>query len=141
TLEEVMGDLHASVLGTAVMASATSWMVLHLVLGDDPLFHVPGYRLVSPVELIFYLVLGLAGGLGSVVFVKLLLWLRKKFALLPRWSVWCQPVAGGLAVGIMGYFMPDVMGVGYDYIDKVLNGDVVLHIVVLLAVLKIAATA
>src|SRR5690348_12021602 len=46
SLEEIMGDLHASVLGTAVLSSATSWMVLHLVLGDDPLFHVPGYRLV-----------------------------------------------------------------------------------------------
>jgi CIC family chloride channel protein len=141
TLEEVMGDLHASVLGTAVLASATSWMVLHFLLGDDPLFHVPAYRLVDPAELICYIALGLVGGLASVAFVKLLLWLRKTFALLPRWSVWCQPAVGGLVVGIMGYFMPDVMGVGYDYIDKALNGDVVLKIVVLLAILKIVATA
>ena len=38
SLEEIMGDLHATVLGTAVVSSATSWMVLHLVLGDDPCF-------------------------------------------------------------------------------------------------------
>jgi CIC family chloride channel protein len=37
TLEEIMGDLHAAVLGSVVLSSATSWMVLHLVLGDDPL--------------------------------------------------------------------------------------------------------
>ena len=63
------------------------------------------------------------------------------FALLPRWSVWFQPAVGGLVVGVMGYFLPDVMGVGYDYIDKVLNGDVVVKIVILLAILKIVATA
>src|SRR5579872_6779244 len=73
SLEEIMGDLHASVLGTAVLASATSWMVLHLILGDDPLFHVSGYRLVHPVEFAVYAVLGVVGGLGSVAFVKLLL--------------------------------------------------------------------
>lgn len=141
SLEEIMGDLHASVLGTAVLASATSWMVLHLVLGDDALFHVSGYRLVHPVELGVYAVLGLVGGLGSVAFVKLLLWLRELFASFPKWSVWFQPVAGGLTVGLLGYFYPDVMGVGYSYVDKILNGDVVLKLVVLLAVLKIVATA
>ena len=141
SLEEIMGDLHASVLGTAVLSSATSWMVLHLVLGDDPLFHVSGYRLVHPVEFLVYAVLGLVGGLGSVAFVKLLLGLRQRFMRLPRWSVWCQPVAGGLTVGILGYFFPDVMGVGYAFVDKILNGDVVLKLVMLLAVLKIVATA
>ena len=141
SLEEIMGDLHASVLGTAVLASATSWMVLHLVLGDDPLFHVAGYRLVHPSELAVYAVLGVVGGLGSVAFVKLLLWLRELFATFPKWSVWFQPVAGGLTVGLLGYFFPDVMGVGYTYVDKILNGDVVLKLVVLLAILKIVATA
>jgi CIC family chloride channel protein len=141
SLVEIIGDLHASVLGTAVLSSATSWMVLHLVLGDDPLFHVSGYRLVHPVEFLVYAVLGLVGGLGSVAFVKLLLGLRQRFMRLPRWSVWCQPVAGGLTVGMLGYFFPDVMGVGYAFVDKILNGDVVLKLVMLLAVLKIVATA
>jgi CIC family chloride channel protein len=141
SLEEIMGDLHAPVLGTAVVSSATSWMVLHLVLGDDPLFHVPGYRLVHPVEFAVYAVLGVVGGLGSVAFVKLLLFLRQWFVRKPPWTVWFQPVAGGLAVGIMGYFVPEVMGVGYSFVDKILNGDVVLKLVVLLAVLKIFATA
>jgi CIC family chloride channel protein len=141
SLEEIMGDLHASVLGTAVLSSATSWMVLHLVLGDDPLFHVSGYRLVHPVEFVVYAALGVVGGLGSVAFVKLLLGLRQRFMRLPKWSVWFQPVAGGLTVGILGYFFPDVMGVGYAFVDKILNGDVVLKLVVALAVLKIVATA
>jgi CIC family chloride channel protein len=141
TLEEIMGDLHATVLGAAVLASATSWMVLHLVLGDEPLFHVSGYRLLNPWELAVYAVLGVVGGLGSVVFVKLILWLRALFARLPKATVWLQPVVGGLVVGLIGYFVPDVMGVGYNYVEKVLNGDVVVKMVVLLGILKIVATA
>jgi CIC family chloride channel protein len=141
TLEEIMGDLHATVLGTAVLSSAASWMVLHYFLGDDPLFHVPAYRLVHPSELAIYAVLGVVGGLGSVVFVKLLLGMRERFLRLPASTVWIHPVVGGLTVGLLGYFFPDVMGVGYDFVDRVLNGDAVLKMVVLLGVLKIVATA
>src|SRR5271167_1413552 len=115
SLEEIMGDLHASVLGSVVLSSATSWMVLHLVLGDDPLFHVAGYRLVHPVEFAVYAVLGVVGGLGSVAFVKLLLRLRAWFATWPKSTVWFQPVIGGVTVGLIGYFVPEVMGVGYNY--------------------------
>ena len=141
TLEEIMGDLHATVLGTAVLSSAASWMVLHYFLGDDPLFHVPAYRLVHPAELAVYAVLGIVGGLASVVFVKLLLGMRARFLRLPAKTVWLHPVVGGLTVGLLGYFFPDVMGVGYSFVDRVLNGDAVLKVVVLLGILKIVATA
>ena len=141
SLEEIMGDLHATVLGSVVLSSATSWMVLHLVLGDEPLFHVPAYHLVNPLELAVYAVLGVVGGLGSVCFVKLLLATRARFMRMPKRTAWLQPVAGGLLVGIMGYFVPEVMGVGYNYVERVLNGDMLLSLVALLAVLKIVATA
>ncbi|MFL5598276.1 MAG: chloride channel protein, partial [Gemmatimonadaceae bacterium] len=141
TLEEIMGDLHAPVLGSVVLASATAWMVLHLVLGDSPLFHVAGYNLVSPGELGIYIILGVVGGFASVAFVKLLLWLRARFARLPISSLWIQPVVGGLTVGLFGFFVPQVLGVGYDQVERVLNGDVVLKTVALLALLKIVATS
>jgi CIC family chloride channel protein len=141
SLEEIMGDLNAAVLGSVVLSSATSWIVLHLVLGDDPLFQVAGYRLVHPGEFGAYGALGVVGGLGSVCFVKLLLRLRAWFMRLPRSTVWIQPVAGGLMVGLMGYFVPEVLGVGYNHVERVLNGDIVLKLVVLFAVLKIVATA
>src|SRR5882724_1287481 len=92
-LEEVVGDLHAPVLGSVVLASATSWAVLRLLLGNDPLFKVPQYQLVSPVELFIYAVLGLLGGLLSAAFTKSLLKLRDRFLRLPRKTVWFQPVA------------------------------------------------
>src|ERR1700674_927248 len=48
SLEEIMGDLHAPVMGAVVLASATAWMVLHVFLGNHPLFAVPQYQLVHP---------------------------------------------------------------------------------------------
>ena len=141
SLEEILGDLHATVLGSVVLSAATSWVVLHLVLGDDPLFHVAGYQLVNPAEFGVYAVLGVIGGLGSVCFVKLLLNLRQWFMRLPKSTAWFQPVAGGLTVGILGYFVPEVLGVGYNNVEKVLNGNIVIKLVVLFALLKIVATA
>jgi chloride channel protein, CIC family len=140
-LEEIMGDMHAPILGSVVLSSTTSWMVLHLVLGDEPLFHVAAYQLVSPSELGVYAVLGVVGGLGAVAFVKLLLALRRRFKVLPRATLWIQPMVGGLTVGLLGYFVPQVLGVGYDQVERVLSGDVILSMVATLAVLKIVATA
>src|ERR1700745_1589522 len=65
SLEEITGDLHAPILGSVVLASATSWVVLRLLLGNHPLFHVPQYELAHPLEFGIYAVLGVAGGLVS----------------------------------------------------------------------------
>jgi CIC family chloride channel protein len=140
-LEEVVSDLHAPVLGSVVLASATSWGVLRLLLGNDPLFKVPQYQLINYWELILYVILGVAGGLVSVAFTQLLLRLRKWFQKQPRKTVWFQPLAGGLLVGAMGWFVPQVMGVGYRYVGDALNDHLAVKLMVLLLVLKLIATA
>jgi chloride channel protein, CIC family len=141
TLEEVMGDMHAPVLGSIVLGSATSWMVLHLLLGDEPLFHVPAYQLVHPVEFVCYAVLGVVGGLVSVAFTKLLLWQRQRFLAMPQWSQWFLPGVGGLTVGILGWFVPGVLGVGYSFVGDALNGQILFGTMALLVLLKVIATA
>jgi CIC family chloride channel protein len=138
-LEEVVGDLHAPVLGSVVLASATSWAVLRLLLGNNPLFQVPQYELVHPLEFGIYAVLGVAGGFLSVAFTKLLLGMRKRFLLLPRSTRWWHPVVGGLLVGVMGWFVPQVLGVGYSYVGQALDGTMALRLMVLLVVLKLFA--
>src|SRR5262249_1080338 len=138
-LEEVMGDLHAPVLGSVVLASATSWAVLRLLLGNDPLFKVPQYQLVSPAEFAVYALLGVLGGLVSVAFTKRLLNLRARFLRLPRKTLWFQPVVGGLAVGTMGWFVPQVLGVGYSHVGQVLNGGMAVQLMLLLLLLKFFA--
>ena len=141
TLEEVVGDLHAPVLGSVVLASATSWAMLRLLLGNDPLFRVPQYQLVHPGEFGIYAVLGVAGGFVSVAFVKLLVWMRARFLRFPKKTVWFQPVAGGLTIGLMGWFVPQILGVGYKHVGEVLNGRFALKLMILLLVLKLFAVA
>ena len=138
-LEEVVGDLHAPVLGSVVLASATSWAMLRLLLGNDPLFKVPQYQLVHPLEFGVYAILGVLGGLVSVAFTKLLLGLRSRFLRFPRKTVWFQPVAGGVCVGIMGWFVPQILGVGYKHVGDALNGGMALKLMALLLVLKFFA--
>jgi CIC family chloride channel protein len=140
-LEEVVGDLHAPVLGSVVLASATSWAVLRLLLGNDPLFHVPQYQVVHPVEFLLYLALGVAGGLISAAFTQLLLRMRARFLRLPKKTVWYQPLAGGVLVGVMGWFVPQLMGVGYAYVGDVLNGGMALKLMLLLLAMKLVAVA
>jgi CIC family chloride channel protein len=141
SLEEIMGDLHAPLLGSVVLSAATSWVVLHLFLGDEPLFHVPAYHLTHPGEFAAYAFLGLAGGLVSVAFTKLTLYWRLQCRRLPAWTIWFQPALGGLLVGVLAIFVPDVLGVGYEFVGHVLSGNFVLKTVVLLVVLKLVATA
>ena len=140
-LEEVVGDLHAPVLGSVVLASATSWAVLRLLLGNHPLFEVPQYQLVNPAEFVLYAVLGVAGGLVSVAFTRMLLVLREEFLAAPRKTVWFQPVAGGLLVGLIGWFVPQNLGVGYKYVGDALNGYMVWKVMALLLVLKLVSVA
>jgi chloride channel protein, CIC family len=140
-LEEVVGDLHAPVLGSAVIASGTAWVVLHSLLGSEPLFHVPEYQLLHPLEFFLYAILGAAGGLCSVVFVKLTLAMRARFLQLPSRTRWLQPAAGGLTVGLLALWSPQVLGVGYDYVGQVLNGEIAIRFVISLLFLKLFATA
>jgi chloride channel protein, CIC family len=51
-LEEIIGDLNAAVLGSTVVASIASVVVMRAILGNEPLFHVPAYHLVHPAELV-----------------------------------------------------------------------------------------
>jgi CIC family chloride channel protein len=139
SLEEIVGDLHAPVIGAVVLASATSWVVLRLLLGNNPLFKVPQYRLVHPLELAIYAVLGVAGGLVSVTFTRLLLGMRERFLRFPKSTLWFQPLTGGVLVGLMGWFVPQVLGVGYGYVGDVLNGQMAVKLMVLLVVLKLLA--
>ena len=141
TLEEILADLHARVVGSVVIGACTSWIVLRLILGDEPLFHVPAYQLVHPLEFLIYALLGLLGGLVSTAFVKLLLWQRAAFLKArSRWQPF-TPAMGGLVVGLLALAAPGVLGVGYNLVSDALNGQMALKMMLLLLVLKLVATS
>src|SRR3984885_4701765 len=138
-LEEIVGDLNAPVLGSVVLATATSWLVLKLFLGNNPLFEVPQYQLVHPVEFLLYAVLGVVGGFVSVVFTKMLLKMRERFRLFPTWTRWFQPAAGGLVAGLIAWRVPQVLGVGYGYVGDALNNKMALELMAMLVLFKLVA--
>jgi CIC family chloride channel protein len=139
-LEEIIGDMNAAMIGSTVVASVTAVIVERAILGNEPLFHVPAYNLVHPAELVAYAVLGVVGGLVSLIFCKGLLALRALFLRMPPRTKWFQPAIGGVAIGLLLIVAPQIMGVGYEYVDQALNGGLVFRTLALLCFLKLGAT-
>ncbi len=139
-LEEIIGDMNAPLLGSAVVASVSSVIVERSILGNQPLFHVPTYTLVHPAELLAYAALGVVGGIVSLVFCKSLLGLRALFLRMPQRTKMFQPAIGGAVIGGLLLFAPQVMGVGYEHVDEALNGGLALKALALLCFLKLVAT-
>ncbi len=139
-LEEIIGDMNATLIGSTVVASVTAVIVERSILGDETLFRVPAYHLANPAELTGYALLGVIGGIVSLMFCKGLLRARSFFLRLPPWTEIAQPVIGGLIIGIVLIFVPQVMGVGYEYVDQALDGAMPLRMLVLLCVAKLGAT-
>jgi CIC family chloride channel protein len=140
-IEEVVGSWRAGALGAIVMAAVSATVVEQWFLGGEPLFQVPTYRLVHPGELGAYAVLGVAGGLVALCFVRLVLFLRPRARQLPRWTWVLQPAIAGAIVGTIGIWFPQVMGAGYEYVDGALHGQYTWQVLVALAFLKVLATA
>jgi CIC family chloride channel protein len=139
-LEEIIGDMNASLIGSTVVASVAAVIVERSILGNEPLFHVPTYRLVHPAELIAYAGLGVAGGIVSLAFCKGLLAARALFRRLPERTRILQPAIGGLIIGGVLLYSPAIMGVGYEYVDQALNGGLLLKTMAILCFLKLGAT-
>jgi CIC family chloride channel protein len=139
-LEEIVGDMNAPLIGSAVLASVSAVIVERSVLGNSPIFNVPQYRLSNPAELFAYVALGIAGGIVSLVFCKGLLYTRQFFLQLPMRSRLYQPALGGLLIGVILIFFPQVLGVGYEYVNQALNGGLLLRTMLLLCLMKLVAT-
>jgi chloride channel protein, CIC family len=139
-LEEIIGDMNASLIGSTVVASVAAVIVERSILGNEPLFHVPTYRLVHPAELLAYAGLGVAGGIVSLGFCKGLLATRALFRRLPERTRILQPAIGGLIIGGVLLYSPAIMGVGYEYVDQALNGGLLLKTMAILCFLKLGAT-
>ncbi len=140
-IEEVIGKWSSAVLGAIVLSAVSSVMVFRLFLGEEPLFSVPPFHLVHPIELLSYAILGVVGGFASLAFVKLVSYLRLRSKAMPRWTHYVQPAAAGLLIGIMGIWLPQVMGAGYPIIDQALHDQFTWKLLAFLAIFKILATS
>ncbi len=121
-----------------VIASTLATAVHMQLLGLGPMFQVSAMDFAIPRALPFYLVLGLVCGLAAVGFSKLLYWVEDQFDKLPVNEMW-WPAIGALGLGIIGFFVPRVLGVGYDTIGDILNGQLAWKLLLIVMLAKAAA--
>ena len=140
-IEEVIGRWTAGILGSVVLSAVSSVVVMRLFLGSESLFRIPPVQLERPSELIAYAILGIVGGLASVLFSAGIATFRPKFKALPLWTQYFQPALAGLLIGIIAWLgAPQVMGAGYEAMDEAMHGRFTWQFLAMLAVLKIVAT-
>jgi CIC family chloride channel protein len=123
-----------------VIASTLATAVHMQLLGVGPMFQVNPMDFAIPRALPSYLVLGLICGLAAVGFSKLLYWVEDQFDKLPFEELW-WPAVGALGLGVIGFFVPRVLGVGYDTIGDILNGSLAWRLLVIVMLAKAVALA
>jgi chloride channel protein, CIC family len=121
-----------------VVASTLATAVHMQLLGAGPMFKVTAMDFGIPRALPFYLLLGLLCGFAAVGFSKLLYWTEDQFEKLPIDELW-WPAIGALGLGIIGYFVPRVLGVGYDTIGDILNANLAWKLLLVVMVAKAVA--
>jgi len=140
-IEIIIGDFavrsFASVILSAVAGSIVGWYFL----GSSPSFTIPAYGIVAPTEFGLFLILGVLAAGVALAFTSLLYRMDYIFEHWVRIPRILKPALGGLLVGIIAIWTPQVMGVGYDYINQVLTGDYVVWLLLILIVLKLFATS
>jgi chloride channel protein, CIC family len=123
-----------------VIASTLATAVHMQLLGAGPMFRVSAMDFAIPRGLPFYLALGVICGLAAVGFSKILYWVEDQFEKLPIDELW-WPAIGALGLGTIGFFVPRVLGVGYDTIGDILNGQLAWKILLVVMLAKAVALA
>lgn len=139
-MEEVIGSWNARVLGSIVLSAVSAVVVSRWFLGDEPLFHVPRFTLTHPSELIVYAGIGVIAGLLAVVFVRVTSRLKSALAKRPQWTKLGAPLIAGLTIGIVGLWLPQVMGAGYEAVDAAMHNRYGWQFLMILALAKIMVT-
>lgn len=140
-IEEVVGSWNAGVLGSILLAAVSAVVTSRWYLGDEPLFRVPAFGNLQPSDLLIYACIGVIGGLAAAGYVRLMLWMKRRFDRYEtRTAKLSLPAATGLLVGLVGVWVPQVLGPGYLSIDNALHDRFAWPMLFLLAAVKIGCT-
>jgi len=140
SLEVILGEFEMGTFGPIVLASVMATVVSRAFLGNYPAFTIPEYQLVSVWEIPAYLIMGILGGLVAVLFTKSLYKAEDLWEDL-RIPEYAKPALGGLAIGCLSLFFPQILGVGYETITTALLGQLPWLLILTLVFAKIAATS
>ena len=136
-------DYDSTALLPCFIASVVSYAIFGVFIGWLPLFgYVGGYEFSDPVQLLWFALIGLLGGLLGLLYAKSFYGLAALFLRLPL-PRWLGPTIGGVAVGLIGLVIPQVIGTGYGWVQKGIGLELLtipLWIVIVLPLAKILAT-
>ena len=135
-VEVILGDFGLATFSPLVRSSVTATTISRHYFGDFPAFVIPGYSLVSLWELCFYPILGMAAGIGAILFIAALYKTEDVFAALPVPEC-LKPALGGLLLGFLLLQWPHVFGVGYGAINMSLKNQIPVLLLLSLVFIKI----
>ena len=136
-MEVLMFDYTVAAFAPVLLAAVSATALSQLVFGSDLAFFVPSLSLGSLNELPYVLLMGIIIGALSAIFIRLL---RFSFQWSLRLPLWSRGVLAGLIVGLIGFFVPEVMGIGYDTVNRLILGEPALGLMLAIVVLKILAS-
>ncbi|MHA1604562.1 MAG: chloride channel protein [Candidatus Freyarchaeota archaeon] len=139
-LEIVYGGMEAIVIVPVVFSSFVSSAIAQEVLGAEPLLKLRPFIVLNPYEYFLFFALGLAFGLLSIFWIKIFYFISKLFKRL-RVSKYLKPGIGGLMVGFIICFFPQIIGGGYEVIDRTLIIPITVTFFLILGLLKIIGTS
>ncbi|MBI4664780.1 MAG: chloride channel protein [Nitrospinae bacterium] len=141
TVELVLGDFNVISFLPIVISSVMATTVKRLMLGEVHVFSAPPYALVSSWEIFLYAILGVLCGLAARLFVATSARSEEFFKKKVRIHPALKPALGGLLVGIIGIWWPEIFGGGFETMDVMLAGEMALSLAFTLVFIKIIATA
>ncbi|HWE95331.1 MAG TPA: chloride channel protein [Tepidisphaeraceae bacterium] len=104
-----------------------------------PIFRVPQLQFTHPLELPLYLVFGVLCAGAGVLYAKVFYGLRDVFRRL-RMPPHFKPALGGLALGVLGFFLPEALGMGYGWVQMAIDGTLPFRLALALVFAKMVAT-
>lgn len=140
SVEIILGDFTIATFSPVLVSSVVASVLTRSVLGNHPAFEIPGYSLLSAWEIPLYMFLGVILGTVAVLFTRSLDKIEDAFDKLKLPNV-VKPALGGLLLGIVAIFFPQILADGYDTIRLALQGQIILWLLLVLIFLKILATS
>jgi CIC family chloride channel protein len=138
--EIIVGHFAVTQFTPIVISSVVATVTSRFFLGNYPAFRVPDYQIVSPFELLPYLVTGIVAGLVAIAFIRTLSFFEEAFERV-RMPEYLKASLGGVLVGIIGLQLPQVLGVGYTTISLALAGTLSVATMAALVATKVLATS
>ncbi len=137
-IELLLFEFRARSFIPLVISSTLATAIHFALIGKGPMFAVGVLDFGIPWGLPYYLLLGILCGFAAVAFCRSLYWVEDQFDHLPIDELW-HPAIGALGLGIIGYFVPRVLGVGYDTIGDILNNHLVVSTLAAVLIFKAVA--